>query len=280
MNDILVKKSSGELVPFSMKKLKYSLEKSGASQAAIKQIAHAVEGLVVEGMSTKKIYRHAYNLLKKIHKPTAARYKLKKGIMELGPSGYSFEKFVGELLKHQGYGTQVGEIVKGKCVSHEIDVIAEKDGEHYMIECKYHNSAGTKTDVKVPLYIQSRFIDVQHSWKKLPGHEAKFHQGWVITNTQFTTDAIDYGTCVGLNLISWNYPLQESLKDIIDRLKLYPLTCLSSITKTEKKKLLDKNMVLCKELCNAPDQLKKVGISANRTRTILEEAHNLCNGIF
>ena len=43
------------------------------------------------------------------------------------------------ILKEQGYSVKVGEIVKGKCVTHEVDVIALADHHHFMIECKYHN---------------------------------------------------------------------------------------------------------------------------------------------
>ena len=127
---------------------------------------------------------------------------------------------------------------------HEIDVIAEKENNHIMIECKYHNLPGTICDVKIPLYINSRFKDVEASWIQLPGHDKKFHQGWVVTNTRFTQDAIQYGTCAGLKLIGWDYPNGEGIRSKIDTLGLYPITCLTKLSKFEKQQLLEKRIVL------------------------------------
>ena len=62
----------------------------------------------------------------------------------------------------------MGEIVKGHCVNHEIDVIAEKEDYRFMIECKFRNLPGTNCDVKIPLYIQARFKDVEQQWKTRP----------------------------------------------------------------------------------------------------------------
>ncbi len=196
--------------------------------------------------------------------------------MELGPSGYPFEKFVAEIFNRKGYKTQVGQIVKGNCVSHEVDVIAENETEHFMIECKYHNTPGRVSDVKIPLYIQSRFKDVEAAWLKIPKFASKLHQGWVVTNTKFTTDALQYGTCIGLKLIGWNYPNGESLRSMIDTLKLYPITCLTSLTGYEKQKLLENKIVLTKELLENQTLLEDAGIKPTRIVTIMNEASLLC----
>ena len=99
---------------------------------------------------------------------------------------------------------------------------------------------GRKCNVKIPLYIHSRFLDVEKAWQQRPGHDHKYHQGWVVTNTRFTDDAVQYGTCAGLNLVSWNFPKEGSLKERIDRSGLHPITCLSVLTKKEKQLLLDR----------------------------------------
>ena len=197
--------------------------------------------------------------------------------MELGPSGFPFEKYLSEILAHKGYKVQVGKIVEGKCVKHEVDVIAEKDEQHFMIECKYHNSPGIFCDVKIPLYIQARFKDIESQWKIIPGHGAKFHQGWVVTNTRFTTDAITYGTCAGLKLVSLDYPKAGSLREMIEETGLYPLTCLTSLTQQEKKLLLGKKIVLCREVCHHPQYLHELNIPATRIKVILEEGNQLCH---
>lgn len=275
---INITKSSGETAPFSSGKLVQSMQRAGASEDVALDISDKVSTKLYEGMSTKKIYRIAFDLLKKADNPLAAKYKLKEAIMELGPSGYPFEKYVAAILNHQGYRVKVGEFVKGKCVNHEVDIIAEKDNQHFMIECKYHNQRGTISDVKIPLYIQSRFIDVEATWVQIPGHGNKFHQGWVVTNTKFSTDAVQYGNCAGLKLLGWDYPNKESLREQINKSGLYPITCLTTLTKVEKQRLLDKKIVLCMELCKDHQLLMNIGISESRIEKILKEAHILCEG--
>ncbi len=276
-NETLITKASGEIVPFSADKLRNSLEKAGASEVEIERIIEVIKSRLYEGMSTKKIYRIAFNLLKESSRHLAAKYHLKRGIMELGPSGFPFEKFVGEILRYQGYKIIVGEIIQGKCIKHEIDIVAQMENKHFMIECKYHNQPGTYSDVKIPLYIQARFKDVEAQWLKLPNHGTKFHQGWVVTNTRFSSDAIQYGTCAGLHMLSWDYPKKQSLKDQIDTLGLYPVTCLTTLTKHEKKIVLEKEIVLSKEICNNEKLLISLGIKSSRIKVILNEAHQLCN---
>lgn len=273
---ILIKKASGELLPFADDKLKRSLIRSGADPVLAEAITSEIKKHLYEGVSTRKIYKWAFALLKEKSKPLAAKYHLKSGIMELGPSGFPFEKFISEILRYQGYTTSVGQFVKGHCVNHEIDVIAEKADHHYMIECKYHNRPGTVCDVKIPLYIQARFKDVEAAWLKLEGHASKFHQGWVVTNTRFTADAIQYGTCMGLKLIGWDYPNGGSLRSQIDDLGLYPITCLTSLSKQEKEQLLAQKYVLCHEICNNDKALRDIGIKPARAAVIQEEARQLC----
>ena len=269
-------KYSGDVVPFKSEKLINSLRRAKASDAVIEEIVEHIKDTIYDGITTKKIYQTAFNMLKRKSRVSASKYKHKKAIMELGPSGFPFEKLVGKLLAHEGFDTKVGVIVQGNCVQHEVDVIAQKDNYHYMIECKYHSDQGRFCNVKIPLYIHSRFLDVEKKWVYQKGHEAKLHKGGVYTNTRFTTDAIQYGKCVGLLLTSWDYPMGNGLKDRIDKSGLHPLTALTTMTKAEKTKLLDKGIVLCKELYEMPVLLDKIGIEKSRHKKILEDSEALC----
>ena len=268
----IVTKASGIKVPFSEEKLRESLRRSGAADEVIDSITAEVKKFLYDGMHTKKIYKLAFGLLKKYSKPIAAKYKLKAAIMELGPSGYPFEKYIAEILKYNGYKVKVGEIIKGHCVNHEIDVIAEKEEKSFMIECKYHNSPGIICNIKIPLYIEARYLNVENGWKKIPGDGTKFHQCWVVTNTKFSSDAIQYGTCMNLHLIGWNFPANGSLNNLIENSGLYPLTCMTTLTKKEKQILIDNNIVLCREIINKPALLRLANIPESRIKNILEES--------
>lgn len=277
MNEsIKIIKYSGDVVPFKSEKLINSLRRAKASDVVIEEIVEHIKDTIYDGITTKKIYQTAFNMLKRKSRVSASKYKLKKAIMELGPSGFPFEKLIGKIMGHEGFDTKVGVIVQGNCVKHEIDVIAQKDDKHYMIECKYHSDQGRFCNVKIPLYINSRFLDVEKQWERQKGHNTKFHQGGVYTNTRFTTDALQYGKCVGLLMTSWDYPKGNGLKDRIDQSGLHPLTALTTMTKAEKTKLLDKGIVLCKELHETPTLLNEIGVDKTRHKKILEDSEALC----
>jgi hypothetical protein len=277
MNDTIhITKASGKRAEFSEKKLRNSLQRTGATEDQIDGVISEIAKQLYEGISTKRIHELAFDLLKENAGHLAAKYHLKQAIMELGPSGYPFEKYIGEILRYQGYGVKIGVTIKGQCVQHEIDVLAQLGQLQVMIECKYHNLPGIVCDVKIPLYIQSRFKDLEAQWKKFPEQGTNQYQGWVVTNTRFSNDAMQYGLCVGLKLIGWDSPGKGSLKDQIDSLGLYPITCLTSLTKEEKQNLLDKKIVLCQELYYNPKILEQTGVNPSRVAIALEETQQLC----
>lgn len=277
--NILITKASGEVVPFALEKLVRSLTKAGATKEQAEEILASVKPLLHPGISTKTIFKNAFRLLKKVSPPRAGKYKLKNAIMELGPSGFPFEKYFAAILQNLGYRVQTGVILQGACVKHEVDVIAEKENYHEMVECKFHQQQGTFCNVKIPLYIHARFKDVEAGFVDSSSKNNTLHQGWVVTNTRFTTDAIQYGTCAGLKLIGWNYPKGKSLNNLIDKTGLYPITALTSLSKKQKQFLLSNDIILCNEIINKPELLKLAAVEQTKHEAILQEAKELCKNI-
>ena len=273
--DFDIIKSSGEKVRFSLDKLRASLGKSGADKETINQIIDRVRDELYNGISTKEIYNRAFALLKKKGSYLASKYKLKRAIYELGPTGYPFERFISAILKYSGYKTLVGEILQGQCVTHEIDVVATKNGTTTVIECKFHSEEGRNCNVKVPLYIASRYKDVKAHWDAR-NHDTTLNEGWVVTNTRFTEDALQYGKCIGLYLLSWDYPKNDGLRDRIDRLGLYPITVSTLLSAREKQFLLSRDVVLCRDLIGDAFFLDHLGISEVRKAKIINEIKMLC----
>lgn len=274
-NAIEVLKHSGERAIFSIEKLKNSLRKSGAEEALVNEIANNVRDELYQGISTKEIYNRAFALLKKKKKGYASKYKLKKAIYELGPTGFPFEKFVGAILYYSGYDVKTGQFLNGKCVTHEVDVVAHKNGQYIVAECKFHSDEGRNCNVKVPLYIHSRYRDILNNYGDGNKGE-KPNEGWVVTNTRFTEDALTYGKCVGLYLLSWDFPKDNGIKDRIDRLGLYPVTVSTLLSQREKQFLLSRDVVLCKQLIDDQFYLDHLGVSEKRKARILEEINILC----
>jgi len=274
---IEIVKASGEKVKFSLTKLRRSLKRTGAADDIVNQILDKVRDELYQGISTKEIYNRAFVLLKKKQSYFASKYKLKKAIYELGPTGFPFERFIGALLKYSGYEITVGKILQGSCVKHEIDVIAHKNNQTTIIECKFHGEQGLNCNVKIPLYINSRYQDVKAHWNSNQKNGTSLTEGWVVTNTRFTEDAIQYGNCVGLYQLSWDYPKNNGLKDRIDRLGLYPITVSTLLSNREKQFLISRDIVLCRELIENSFFLDYLGISDTRKEKILNEVKQLCN---
>ena len=272
---IVVTKNTGEKDIFDVEKLKTALRRSGATETEVNLVEQEVLDNLYDGITTKKIYQIAYNLLRNKSKRTAGRYRLKNAVMSLGPSGYPFEKFLGRLFESRGYRVQVGTILKGKCVTHEIDVIANNGTEQIMVECKFHSSIAQKSDVKVPLYIQSRFLDVKAMWEQQPELNSIRFAGMVATNTRFTEDAKNFARCVGLKVISWDYPAGNSLREWIDESGYYPITALQSLRKKDKEFLLENNLVLCRELESNRQKLRYLNLSESTIKNVLSEAAHL-----
>ncbi len=248
LSDYLIEKASGEKVYFESDKLVNSLIRSGAGEELANQILQAISLELHDGMLTRDIYRKAYQILQKQERKTAVNYRLKQAVLQLGPSGYPFEYFVGELFKARGFKVDVGKLVNGYSVRHEIDVVATNGHKQIFVECKFHNYQGTKTNVIVPMYIRSRFDDLNRGRNTVKQPESMQMQGWIVTNTRFTEDAIKFGRDYGLTLLGWDYPQKGNLKEWIELERLHPITSLSSITRKEKEALLDKGIVMCHDL--------------------------------
>ena len=267
-----VKKNNNEIVEFDILKLESALMRSGATTDNIKAIISEIEPQLFDGISTRVIYRIAFKVLRKRSKKLSAYYSLKKALLEFGPTGYPFEVFVGALLQKQGYKVEVGQVINGKCVTHEVDVVAINKDTKLYVECKFHQRKGHKNDVKIPLYINSRFHDIKNNLSSLPENKNFNFKGMIVTNTRFSSDAIDFGKCAGLQLVSWDYPAGNCLRDWIDRADFHPITCLSSATKVAKQKMLNNGIVICRDIVERQDEFKKLGLSTQLTTKIFKEA--------
>lgn len=271
-----IKKASGLIEDFDPRKLIESLMRAGAEREQAEDILERVLPDISPFTSTRKIYRLAHKYLKDFNRSTVLRYSLKNALMRLGPSGYPFEKYMGELLKIYGYDSKTNLLLEGKCVTHEVDVLAVNQKEVILVECKYRNRANSAPDVKVAMYVHSRFQDLNTTLSS--SYEGKTVRDWLVTNTRFTEEAIRYADCAGFHVKSWRHPKNDSLEKIIEDKKLYPVTVLSSLNTSQIKKLIEHHIILMRTLAKV--DLKRVqsmlSLSEKRARGLLKEANDLC----
>jgi Restriction endonuclease len=277
---IYLLKADGGREAFDSAKFIDSLVRSGADEKLAHEVLTHVQNELVNGMSTTDVYHHAFKILRTLHKPIATRYSLRRALGGLGPTGFPFEEYVAEIFKSLGYTTLIDQRALGKCVEHEIDVVAWKDdlktgSELHMVEVKFHNELGMKSDLKTALYVKARFDDIRGNVFFYGNKQRTLTKGWLITNTKFSSRAVQYGECVGLSMIGWNYPKQGNLQDLIENAKLHPVTCLSSLPHQFLLELFKRKIVLCRDLKNDPSILKSIGLSEEEIAAVSNEVSQL-----
>ena len=270
-----IKNNAGEIVEFEISKLENSLRNSGAGEQSLKRVLETILPKCFDGITTGELYRMAFEELKKISNSVAARYSLKKALLELGPAGFYFEQWIARVFQNIGYKTETGQLIKGHAVTHEADVIAKKDDKTYWVECKFRNAEDTKISVTTPMYVLSRIKDISNIQYNLFGTKTEFTDGWLITNTYFTKDSIAFSEYYGLRLLSWDYPKDKNIKSLVDQNALYPITCLTTLEGKQKQKLLEEKCVLAKELFNNQNLLNILELNEEKKSEVLKEAREL-----
>ena len=276
--DDLIIKSDGNIEKIDPEKIINSLVKSGSTRQQAEKAFDNIKAKIHDGITTEEIHKIAHDFLESLEHKLAIRYSLKRAIMNLGPQGFVFERYIARILSEYGYSTEVGVIMKGCCVEHEVDVIAKKDNLVFLLECKYHNHRGTYSDIKTALYVHARFVDIEKAYRKQPG-EKDHYQGWLVTNTKATQDAVKYASCVKMKIMAWQYPEDRNLQYYIENKKLYPISILPSINKNHQEKLFESGIILIQELIamDAEEIMKQLSIDCTKTAEILNEIELLIN---
>jgi hypothetical protein len=265
-------KSNGEEELFSSEKAYESARRVGASEQLAKEISGIIEKEAFPGIKTSEIFRQVKQMLKQETPGAALKFNLKKAIRKLGPTGFPFEKYIGEILSSQGYQIKLNQVIPGLCCEYEIDFIAQKDSFAYIGECKYRNLFDGKVHTKDALANYARFLDINKG-NFFKNNKLK---SLLVTNTKFTSRAVNYSQCAGVELLGWRYPGNRGLEYLIESQKLYPITVLPSLNKylaevfsangiMLARDLLDKNRIV--KLTNFPE--KKLNLLFKQAQLLL-----------
>lgn len=271
MKNIYVFNSQGEKELFSFNKVYQSAKRVGASDVLAGEIARKIEKEVSSGMKTSEIFKKVEQLLFRSAPRPALKFSLKKAIAKLGPTGFIFEKYIGEIFSRLGFEIKYNQNVPAFCCHHyEIDLLARKGKFIYVIECKYRSSAGGKVHCDVALANYARFLDIKKG-KFLKGFKFK---SLIVTNNKFTDKAVDYSECVGVELLGWRHPRDKGLERLIEDHHFYPITILPSLNKSLADIFVRKNIILASDIfkIDVKKLARKVKISVHQLERLKEEA--------
>lgn len=239
-------KRTGETELFDPNKLCSSIIKAGGSENLTQQVCGIVSDSIDSGMSTEKIFTLTRRYLMEFDPGLAAVYSLDRGLSALGPSGFIFEQYVSAMFTEMGYKSSTSHYIPGEVVEHEIDVVAEKGNLVYIVEAKYKNDFRSKTHINQVMYADARIEDIRRKAQQ-EGDTREYYM-WVVTNTRFTDNAINYVSKREVQLMGWDYPKFINLKKIAYEKKLWPITVLPSITKSVLKQCAREDIILVRHL--------------------------------
>jgi hypothetical protein len=268
-------KADGTKEFFKVEKLRRSLRRAGARPNEINEVISKINPTLYDGVKTQEIYRNAFALLREGKPTTAARYSLRRALFSLGPTGFPFEQFLGRLFAKDGYSTRTGIIVEGKCAAHEIDIAAYKADHSFVAEAKFHSRPGIKSDLQVAMYSYARLLDLKEA-RICSQDICGISEFWLITNTKFTSTARHYGTCSGLNMLSWDYPKNNNLHDRIQRAGVYPITVLQSLSNSQKETLISRQIILCEDLLKNEHMVHHLHLSKKKHEALMSEVSEIC----
>jgi len=278
MAQIFVRKGDGSTEQLDYNKIRHALRRAGASRALADEIVDGMVPRLYQNIPTGEIYRMAHQMLSEMKPGAAARFGLRNALLKLGPEGHAFETFMGSLLRGRGYQTALRQTLQGRCIQHEIDVVAwrgeygGKPATKCIVECKFHNSPHMLCHIQSALYTWARFLDVRE-------RNPDIKDGWLATNTKFSSDVIAYADCVGLKLLGWSFPKDESIQVRIEENKLYPITLLPRVDRRIFSALHEAGIITVKELLSAPEErLRECRLSQREIEVLEKEAKMVLSG--
>ena len=276
MISLFVINARGEKEPFSFQKVYRSAKRAGASGKAARRIAETIKEEMYPGIKTSEIFGRIKKMLGKEAPGAALKFNIKEGMRRLGPTGFPFEKYAGEVLKNLGYKVKINQFLPAKCVrSYEIDFVAKKGKTIYIGECKYRQNSGDIVNSQDVLANYARFLDISESnYFKSTKYKNRKIKTILITNTKFSGKSINYCRCVGAELLGWNYPKNRGLEYLIDREKLYPVTILPALKKYIKKAFVEEKIILAKDVLKIdPEKFaKKHKIQLKHLKSLIDQA--------
>jgi len=268
---VMVVKWDGRTEEFDPTKIVRTLTRMGAPQGVAEEIAEDIAEQIEEGMTTKELYEMAVEALEDHKEVVEFRRDLRDGLARIG-SGFRFEEYVRLILQEYGYKVSGNLVIQGACVAHEVDSIAERDGETTYVEMKHHSVLARYTPFEVTLSAKAKWDDLEAGCKK-GLNDCTFDRVLIVTNTRLTKHAQRYAECVGIEHFGWNTPRGRGLETFIEEKKLYPVTILRTITDDERDILYANGILTLQQLVK--ETPKDTGLSEERVKALIEETHRV-----
>ena len=269
---ISVTKADGTRQLFDREKVIRTCLRIGASREVAETIAENIERNIHDGIKTRRILQMIFKQLSERNPAVDQLIDLRTALSLMQPKP-DFERFIQILLSEHGYTVVPNQIVRGKCVEHEIDAVARKDGKTYIVEVKHHVDHHTLTGLDTSRIARAVFEDITEGFE-LGLNTLEIDKAMIVSNTKFSEHAQRYAECRGIRHIGWSSPRDHNLRTMITEKKLYPITYIKGLDTKMMEKLSYKGMILLKQLTTKnPEELsRETGIPTATLNSIAERA--------
>lgn len=218
---MFVIKADGTRQRFEKHKIMRTCLRAGSDKETAEYIAEEIRKKVSDGTTTHDIYKMILSYLAKTEKITAFLFRLREALSQL--DSLSFELYVKKLLESYGYKCKWDVIVKGKCVEHQVDIIAQRE-ELFLVECKHHVNPHRFCGLGNVLQLQARTEDINEGYE-IRKNKYNFNYSWIVTNTKFSEHAKKYARAKDMRLTGWG-SREFKIQKLAQKNKVFPVTIL------------------------------------------------------
>jgi len=253
---MFVLKSDGRKERFDKEKIVRTCLRAHASEKMAREIADYIEKNTKEGMTTHAVYRMVIDELDRRKSKSSIFLTLRDAVADIGPE--QFELYAKKILESNGYKVRWNQIIQGKVIEHQVDLVAEIGGKKFLVECKRHFNPHRFCGLEVCLQVQARLEDIIDGFHAGRNSD-NFSGAWIFTNSKFSEHAKKYAHGKNFRMTGWRYEGDIALDSLIEKNKMYPVT----ILKTDivvKRKLLNANILTIQDALENEKRLLKKGM--------------------
>jgi len=268
-------KADGRSQLFVRRKVTQTCIRLGAQQKEAEAIADKVEKKIYDGIPTKRILSMIFKYIRKDQPAVKHQICLRKALSLIEPKP-DFERYVQLLLEENDYEVYPNKIIRGKCVEHEVDAVAVKDGLTYIVEVKHKYNYHTPVSLDISRIARAVFEDLVEGYE-LGRNDIKVDKALIVCNTKLSDHAIEYSKCREIDHICWSSPKDFDLQTMIERKKLFPITHIRGLTKVNKERLSSAGIILLKQLSEvSPNAIREqTGIRRKTVESLISKAEIL-----
>lgn len=272
---IFVKKVDGSTEPFDRRKIVRTCMRMGATEEISETIAKNIEEKIYDGIESKKILQMIFKSMRKYRPICRHIIDLRKSLSLLR-SKPDFEIYIQTLLKEHGYDVLSNQIINGKCVEHEVDAVAKKDGKTTIVEVKHHFHYHTPTGLDEVRIARAVYEDVTEGFES-GSNDLEIDHVMIVSNTKLSKHAERYVKCRKIGHMGWSHPSHYDLQTMIEEKKLYPVSIIRGLRSQVRESLTSNGIVMIKQLLemNPAELRRKTRISKKDSIFVINKAKTI-----